>query len=232
VITPGDTLAANQRQVWSEHDPYTVDRYAEFAQYMADGQAVLDIGCNTGRGGVYLRQRFPNMFLCGVELLADRLARVEPGVFDELVCGDIVSWSTPRRFDRIIAGEVVEHVPPENFHTMLCKCRSLLTKRGQMIITTPNPRSLLVLMGRRAVFRDASHVNLMTPNVLGEACGRAGLRVMTVRGSGKATRLFGRLPMLPLYGSYLAVLEGDAQSPEEPIDPQAESGVATTRSER
>lgn len=205
-----NTLDANARQVWSELDPYTLERYAEFCRYLADGQAILDIGCNTGRGGEYLRQHFPNAYLCGMDLLADRVARTPAGIFDEVHCCDIVTWTTARKFDRIVAGEVIEHVPPEAFHAMLLKCRSLLTDSGMIIFTTPNPRSLLVLLGRRAVFRDPSHVNIMTPTALKAAASRAGLRVTTVQGSGKATRLFGRLPILPLYGSYIAVLKHEA----------------------
>jgi hypothetical protein len=47
----------------------------------------------------------------------------------------------------------------------------------------------------------------MTPAALRSAAMRAGLHVAAVHGSGKATRLFGRLPLLPLYGSYLAGLK-------------------------
>jgi len=202
-----NTLDANLRQVWSENDPYTLERYADFCRYLADGQSILDIGCNTGRGGEYLRGRFPNAYLCGLDLLADRVARIPPEIFDEVHCGDITTWTTARKFDRIIAGEVIDHVPPEAVHAMLLKCRSLLTDFGVIIFTTPNPRSLLVLLGRRSVFRDPSHVNIMTPSALQAAARRAGLKVTAVQGSGKATRLFGRLPILPLYGSYVAVLQ-------------------------
>jgi 2-polyprenyl-3-methyl-5-hydroxy-6-metoxy-1,4-benzoquinol methylase len=200
------TLTANARQVWSETDPYTLERYGEFCRFLTDGQSVLDIGCNTGRGGEFLRQRFPNAFLCGMDLVADRIAKIPAGTYDELVCSDIVAWSTTKRFDRILAGEVIEHIPADAFDTMLLKCRSLLADGGLIIFTTPNPRSLLVLLGRRAVFRDPSHVNIMTPANLRTSATRAGLALVAVHGSGKATRLFGRLPFLPLYGSYLAVL--------------------------
>lgn len=213
-----NTLDANARQVWSEHDPYTLERYAEFCRYLADGQAILDIGCNTGRGGEYLRKRFPNAYLCGMDLLADRVAKISAGIFDEVHCCDIVTWTTARKFDRIVAGEVIEHVPPQAFHAMLLKCRSLLTDSGMIIFTTPNPRSILVLLGRRAVFLDPSHVNIMTPASLRDIARQAGLRVTTVQGSGKATRLFGRMPILPLYGSYLAVLK--------PVTPPLEEAAA------
>ena len=202
-----NTLEANAKQVWSEHDPYTLERYAEFSRYLADGQAILDIGCNTGRGGEYLRRCFPNAYLCGMDMLADRVAKIPSGIFDEVHCSDIVSWTSARRFDRIIAGEVIEHVPPEAFHAMLLKCRALLTASGMIVVTTPNPHSVLVRLGRRAVFHDQSHVNIMAPSSLRKAATRAGLQVTTLLGSGKATRLFGHVPLLFLYGSYLAVLQ-------------------------
>jgi predicted TPR repeat methyltransferase len=205
------TVAANTRQTWSETDSYTLERYEEFCGFLADGQSVLDIGCNTGRGGALLRQRFPNAVLCGLDLIASRIAQIPAGTYDELVCTDIATWSTTRRFDRIVAGEVIEHIPPDMFGPMLSKCRSLLSDGGLIVFTTPNPRSLLVRLGRRAVFRDASHVNIVTPAELRTAAASAGLELVAVHGSGKATRLFGRVPLLTLYGSYLAVLKADAR---------------------
>jgi hypothetical protein len=43
----------NKAQIWSENDPFTLNRYLQFSRFIKNGNYVLDIGCNTGRGGGY-----------------------------------------------------------------------------------------------------------------------------------------------------------------------------------
>jgi hypothetical protein len=50
-----DILAVNRGQTISEDDPFTLDRYRQFAKHLSKRAVdILDVGCNTGRGGPYL----------------------------------------------------------------------------------------------------------------------------------------------------------------------------------
>ena len=58
----------NLNQTWSEDDPFTLNRYLQFSKFIKDGNYVLDIGCNTVRGGGVLKNIFPNLKLYGIDL--------------------------------------------------------------------------------------------------------------------------------------------------------------------
>ena len=68
----------NIEQVGSESDPFTLERYRHFSQHFPKSvKNVLDVGCNTGRGGRVLKQLNPNLFLAGLDCVQSRLDRIE-----------------------------------------------------------------------------------------------------------------------------------------------------------
>lgn len=203
-----DLYNENKMQTISEADTFSLERYTQFAGFIKDGMTVLDIGCNTGRGGIVLKNKFPALKLYGVELVVERLEKIPAGIFEEVHAQSITNWESGNlKFDRIIAGEVIEHIPLPEFKQMLNKCKLLLKPGGLIIFTTPNPDSLLVKIGRDSVFSDPSHVNIMSIPVFKNIVADAGLRIKAIKGSGKASRFLGpNIPFMPLYGSYLAVL--------------------------
>jgi len=71
----------NREQRDSEVDPFTERRYRQFARHLGSGFTgqVLDVGCNTGRGGRALAAAVSNVTLDGVELLEDRITRIPAG---------------------------------------------------------------------------------------------------------------------------------------------------------
>jgi SAM-dependent methyltransferase len=74
--------ALNIEQVVSETDPFTEDRYRQFFRSMDPGAVtVLDIGCNTGRGGAVLKQLKPALQIAGLDIVQDRLDRLPGGVY-------------------------------------------------------------------------------------------------------------------------------------------------------
>ncbi len=200
------TLKINENQFWSESDPFTVERYIQISKYCQEGNVVLEIGCNTGRGGAVLINRIQKLEIVGIDIIQDRLNKIPSGIYKSLACKSILEFDSDLKFDRIIAGEVIEHIPKYEFELMLLKCKELLRDNGLIIFTTPNPESLLVKLGRKAVFNDPSHVNLMKIDDFKMKIQRSGLKIIKLQGSGKMTRYLKNWPFMSLYGSYLSVL--------------------------
>jgi 2-polyprenyl-3-methyl-5-hydroxy-6-metoxy-1,4-benzoquinol methylase len=198
----------NKSQTISETDTFTKERYQQFLQYFTPHLTVLDIGCNNGRGGTEIKKNYPSTELYGIELIAERIEKIPPGIYNKVFNESITEWQAgDQKFDRIIAGEVIEHIPENEFLKMLLKCKGLLKDNGLMLLTTPNPHSLLVKLGRDTVFNDPSHVNIMSVEKFKTCVTNAGLKVIKILGSGKATRYIGsKVPLMPLYGSYLGVI--------------------------
>jgi len=197
----------NLQQTWSEKDSFTNERYEQFCQYLKDGYSVLDIGCNTGRGGFTLKEKNPSLKLYGIELIKERIEKIPANIYEQTFNNSIITYNCNNiLFDAIIAGEVIEHIPNDLFIDMLNNCKKLLKKDGVILFTTPNPNSLLVKLGRDAVYNDPSHVNIMSVKKFRNIVSKCGLGILNITGSGKATRYLGQSFPMILYGSYLAVL--------------------------
>ncbi|MGC8714510.1 MAG: hypothetical protein ACP5RH_19160, partial [Leptodesmis sp.] len=57
----------NLLQEVSEHDPVTLERYQQFSKLLPKAaRTVLDVGCNTGRGGSHLKATWPAIEIFGL----------------------------------------------------------------------------------------------------------------------------------------------------------------------
>src|SRR5580700_1790216 len=200
-----DLLAVNRGQSLSEVDDFTEDRYAQFVRHLPHNvKAVLDVGCNTGRGGAVLRRLLPKMKIDGLDCVQERLNGIADQIYDRLICSftnavDLESGS----YDVVVAGEFLEHVPPEQVYSTLCEFFRLLRLRGRLLMTTPNPRSLKNKLKNLSVLLEPSHVTQHYPERLGRRLMDIGFSNITVLGSGRMSRKLGeRFPVLPVYGSY------------------------------
>ena len=64
-------IEINKSEIFSEIDTFTMERYKQFSKYIFNKQTVLDVGCNTGRGGKILRENFPESKIYGIDLVSD-----------------------------------------------------------------------------------------------------------------------------------------------------------------
>jgi SAM-dependent methyltransferase len=198
----------NNAQGYSEADDFTAERYAQFIRYFpATTCDVLDIGCNTGRGAAVLKARFSHLHIVGLDCVPDRLARLDPGIFDKTICGFADRVNLPGgSFDTIVAGEVLEHIPSSAVFPSLCECFRLLRLGGRFLATTPNPNYVKNRWRNQSVLQEPSHVSQHTPASLRRKLEDAGFSHIRVCGSGRMTRYVGQhFPLLSVYGSYLVM---------------------------
>ena len=93
-------------------DPFTTRRYRQFARNLGLTGAALDVGCNTGRGGQAFREAAPRLpILDGVELIAERLGRLPPGVYRNTWPGLLEDLPKDQPYMAVLAGEVIETFP-------------------------------------------------------------------------------------------------------------------------
>ncbi|HLF76626.1 MAG TPA: class I SAM-dependent methyltransferase [Dehalococcoidia bacterium] len=197
----------NAEQLVSEHDPFTAGRYRQFHRFFQPGAIrVLDIGCNTGRGGEVLKALDPKLQVVGLDSVEDRLNRISPEVYTRTVhgvCTDIPC--SDGEFDVVVAGEVLEHLYPADVDKTLAEVFRVLKLGGRFLMTTPNPGYLKSLVQRTSIMHDPSHLTQHYPDVLKLRMRMIGFSRVRIRGSGKATHFLGyRFPWLRAYGSFLA----------------------------
>jgi SAM-dependent methyltransferase len=209
-ISRTDLIEFNRGQDYSEEDNFTSERYVQFLRHFPkDARDVLDIGCNTGRGGQILKLQNPHLRIVGLDCVPDRLEKVPSNVFERTICGfadDIALESGS--FDVIVAGEFIEHVPGGSVVASLHEMFRLLRLKGRVLLTTPNPLYIKNRLRNLSVLLDDSHVSQHTPSSLKRKLEDASFSHIRVCGSGRLTRKVGEyLPILSAYGSYLAVAE-------------------------
>lgn len=109
---------------------------------------VLDLGCFCGGSGRWLKQRFPDCEIVGIEMLAGAAAMAAQ-IYDRVIVGafehidfdaeDLKAGS----FDAIIAADVLEHI--YNPWLALQRLKPLLTPCGAIYVSLPNVRNLNIL---------------------------------------------------------------------------------------
>ena len=201
-------IALNREQTVSERDTFTVTRYITFLNHLRRGTVdVLDVGCNTGRGGAAMKAHMPGIRLVGLDCVAERVNKLDPTVYQRNVVAFSHDVPLPSgSFDAIVAGEFIEHVPPAYVLPSLCEFFRLLRLKGQMLLTTPNPRYIRNRIQGRSVLLDPSHVSQHTASSLRRWLEDVGFSTIRIYGTGRVSELIGPyFPVRCLYGSYLAV---------------------------
>jgi len=197
----------NLRQPESEKDPFTEDRYRQFYRFFPKmASKVLDIGCNTGRGGEVLKSLDARLMIHGLDAVKDRLDRLPAGVYQDVVHG--LSTEIPvedESFDVVVAGEFIEHIYQRDVDKTLEEIFRVLKIGGRLLLTTPNPYDWKRRLRGQSVLGGA-HVSQHFPDVLKCKLEMMGFANVNAYGSGKVSRYLGsRFPLLSIYGSYLAM---------------------------
>jgi SAM-dependent methyltransferase len=150
----------------------------------------------------------PQAKLTGLDIVPERVAALPRPPFSQGICASMHDTGLPdKSFDAIVGGEVLEHLPPSLIDPTLCEFFRILTLRGRLILTTPNPGSLRFRIKGWSVLLEESHLSQHPPHILRLRLQMTGFRNIKLRGSGRSTRYYGtRLPLFA-YGSYLCTAE-------------------------
>ena len=196
----------NIQQGISEHDPFTLKRYEQFLSFFQkEAIRVLDVGCNTGRGGLRLKELNSNLTLFGLDCVQERLD-VLPKCYSERVYGLSTDIPMEDRFvDVITAGEFLEHLYPADVDKTLCEFQRVLKIGGRLLLTTPNPNYIKNKISGMSVY-GVSHLTQHFPEVLRFRLQMHGFSGVKIYGSGKVSQYLGwHFPLMSMYGSYLVV---------------------------
>ncbi len=197
----------NLVQTVSETDTFTIERYRQFNRFLPKkAKHILDVGCNTGRGGDELKRINNDFLIYGIDIVEDRLKRLPKDVYKENILGSTteIPWKD-NYFDAVVAGEFIEHLYSQDVTKTLSEVFRVLNLRGKFLLTTPNPNDLKRKF-RKGTVLGGAHVSQHFPKIIKTQLMMAGFSSVKIYGSGKVTRYLGYwFPFLSIYGSYLAV---------------------------
>lgn len=202
-----DYQALNSAQVEAESDPFTVDRYKQFARHLDPSiSRVLDVGCATGRGGYYLKSSRPDLKIYGLDCLQKRLDSLPKNVYEGGICSFTTSIAAEdSAFDAVVAGEFIEHLTYQDGMLTLKEFSRIIKKGGLLLMTTPYPDYIKLALTKSTTVGGA-HLSAHYPKQLKVMMNDVGFSDVYWCPSGKVTRLLGeRVPALWLYGSFLIV---------------------------
>lgn len=196
----------NTRSESSEKDPFTIERYEQFQRHFTNRTVtILDVGCNTGRGGERLKNLNSRLVISGLDCVQARLSKISPNVYDQTICSYSTDINTENSvFDAVVAGEFIEHLKPEDVQSTICEFNRILKNQGILLLTTPNPSYLRLKITGKSVLDGEAHLSQHHPVELKNKLEESGFNNINIFGSGKMSRYLGeKFPFLAFYGSYL-----------------------------
>jgi len=209
-----EVLAARQQALIKARGACVDDRTA----YLCDltrGKRVLDIGVVEHIFDASNSKQWLHAKLCevakqcvGTDVLSDELAKLRQRGYDVRNV-DLTLTRLEEKFDVIVMGEIIEHVDKPG--TLLANAAAMLEPDGCLVVTTPNPWYVNVIVRnllRGAPFSDsADHVAWYDAGTLFEMGQRNGLelhRYIGVRAASARTIagriVFGVAPLLIAVG--------------------------------
>lgn len=183
------------------------EKYQQFFRHLPTHcQTVLDVGCNTGRGGKVLKKLNSHLKIVGLDCLQSRLKNIPKNIYSQTIYSYSTQIDIPDFFfNAVVAGEFIEHVYLQDILPTLQEFYRILKLGGRMLLTTPNPHNLHLKLTGRSVL-GGTHVSQHTPETLQPELKKVGFSRIKIFGIGKVSRYLGAIfPCFAGYGSYLEI---------------------------
>ncbi|MBF0358167.1 MAG: methyltransferase domain-containing protein [Magnetococcales bacterium] len=135
----------------NNHIDYLKDNYVPMAlidMLKTTPKLAMDIGCFVGTTGAYIKQKWPECRVVGVEPTAKAAAQARTKV-DALFEGPFENMPLdsvgvkPGNVDLVVFADVLEHM--HNPWAALIQVRKLLSPTGAVLVSLPNVRNLKIL---------------------------------------------------------------------------------------
>ncbi|HWJ34471.1 MAG TPA: class I SAM-dependent methyltransferase [Steroidobacteraceae bacterium] len=191
-----------QRFVWQQYldvesadvaEAYHTAGRADLAAMFTNTPAlVLDVGCAAGSTAALIRQRFPGSRAWGIEMnrAAANMARQK---LDKVLVGKFEDFDLEREgiekgtLDAVLLADVLEHM--YNPWDVLVKLRPLMSPTGQLVLSIPNVRNLLLMdelskgnwTYAGAGLLDITHIRFFTLREILKLCRETGFRVISTQ---------------------------------------------------
>jgi 2-polyprenyl-3-methyl-5-hydroxy-6-metoxy-1,4-benzoquinol methylase len=175
-----------------EAEYHTVGR-ADLAAMFSNAPAIiLDVGCAAGSTAALLKQRFPNSQTWGIEMneAAAQLASLK---LDRVLVGKFEDFDLEKEgmakgtLDAVLLADVLEHM--YNPWEVMVKLRPFMSPTGQLLLSIPNMRNLLLMdelskgnfTYASAGLLDITHIRFFTLKEILKFCTQTGYRVLAMR---------------------------------------------------
>jgi len=200
-----DHATLNQLREGSETDPFTEPRYAQFAELLPpESLKILDVGCNTGRGGAVLRRLRRNTQALAHNMRQFRLDRLSRDIYSGTMAGS--SAQTPSEdetLNAVVAGEFIVNPLTIKLQRFVADFVCVLKVRGRIVPSMPNPSDRKMPC---CVF--GAHLPPRQSDVLETVSMMYAVAPVRSGGSGKSSWNLGyRVSRLDQYGSYITTGE-------------------------
>jgi len=114
-------------------------RYKFVARLVRAKDEVLEIGCGSGLGTVFLGQHCARIL--GIEVKSTEIEEarsINHRENVEFVCGDVFELPAEKKYDVVVALDVIEHMPMEQGDELLNTISNRLKPCGMAVIGTPS----------------------------------------------------------------------------------------------
>ena len=105
---------------------------------LADGQAILELGCGWGSLSLYMAEKYPAARITAVSNSAPQRKFIESQALQrgltnlKVITADMNDFAADQLFDRVVSVEMFEHM--SNWHTLLSRIRLWLEPEGRLFL--------------------------------------------------------------------------------------------------